>query len=121
MYGAGITKNILPPDTVGGHISIVPTIIELIAPRGFIYYSIMPSMFESFGVAFNLNSYITQNTAGKIDSDVWEILPQVASGNLTQINLSDERNFSKEVVRAVRTVGWWLLTKGVDVVHNENP
>lgn len=115
MYGAGITKNILPPDTVGGHISIVPTIIELIAPRGFIYYSIMPSMFESFGVAFDLNSYITKNTAGKIDSDVWEILPQVASGNLTQINLSEERNFAKEVVRAVRTVGWWLLTKGVDL------
>ena len=118
MYGAGINKDILPQDVVGGHISIVPTIIELIAPRGFIYYSIAPSLFQSFGAAFNLTSYITQHTAGKIDSEVWEILPQVASGNLTQVNLSDERIFAKEVIRAIRTVGWWILTNGVDLNVN---
>lgn len=115
MYGAGITKNILPHDAVGGHMSIVPTIIELIAPRGFIYYSIMPSMFNSMGAAFDLESYITKNTAGRVDSDVWEILPQVASGSLTQVNLSDERKHAMDVVRAVRTVGWWLLTKGTNI------
>ena len=112
MYGAGINKKILPPDAVGGHMSIVPTIIELIAPRGFIYYSIAPSLFQSFGAAFNLTSYITQHTAGKIDSEVWEILPQVASVNLPQVNLPNERKNAMDVVRAVRTVAWWLLTKG---------
>ena len=114
MYGKGIHKKILPPDVVGGHMSIVPTIIELIAPRGFIYYSIAPSLFNSFGVAFDLESYITQNTAGRIDSDVWEILPQVASVNLPQVNLPNERKHAMQVVRAVRTVAWWLLTKGPD-------
>ena len=114
MYGAGIHKKILPPDVVGGHMSIVPTIIELIAPRGFIYYSIAPSLFNSFGVAFDLESYITQNTAGRIDSDVWEILPQVASVNLPQVNLPNERKHAMQIVRAVRTVAWWLLTKGPD-------
>lgn len=118
MYGEGINKKILPPDVVGGHISIVPTIIELIAPRGFIYYSISPSLFQSFGVAFDLSSYITQNTAGRIDSDVWEILPQVASGNLTKVNLPNERKFAMDVVRSVRTVAWWLLTKGPDFSAN---
>ena len=112
MYGAGINKKILPTDAVGGHMSIVPTIIELIAPRGFIYYSIAPSLFHSFGVSFDLDSYITQNTAGRIESDVWEILPQVASVNLPQVNLPNERKNAMQVVRAVRTVAWWLLTKG---------
>ncbi len=115
MYGAGINKKMLKPDAVGGHISIVPTIIELIAPRGFIYYSIAPSLFHSQNAALNNFSYITQNTAGKIDSDVWEILPQVASASLTQINLSDERIHAMQVVRAIRTVGWWLLTKGSSI------
>lgn len=114
MYGAGIYKKILPTDVVGGHMSIVPTIIELIAPRGFIYYSIAPSLFNSFGVSFDLTSYLTQNTAGRIDSDVWEILPQVASVNLPQVNLPNERKNAMQVVRAVRTVAWWLLTKGPD-------
>ncbi|MBQ7476611.1 MAG: hypothetical protein IJT06_04370 [Selenomonadaceae bacterium] len=93
----------------------MPTIIELIAPRGFIYYSIAPSLFHSQNAALNNFSYITQNTAGKIDSDVWEILPQVASASLTQINLSDERIHAMQVVRAIHTVGWWLLTKGSSI------
>ncbi len=114
MYGAGIHKKILPPDVVGGHMSIVPTIIELIAPRGFIYYSIAPSLFQSFGVGFDTMSYITQNTAGKIDSDVWEILPQVASAKLPNVNLPSERNHAMNVVRAVRTVAWWILTQGLE-------
>ena len=118
MYGAGINKKILPHDVVGGHMSIVPTIIELIAPRGFIYYSIVPSLFDNLGASFNLTSYVTKNTAGRIDSDVWEILPQVASGSLTQVNLSDERKHAMDVVRAVRTVGWWLLTKGANINAN---
>ena len=113
MYGAGINKKILPPDVVGGHMSIVPTIIELIAPRGFIYYSIAPSLFNGFGVSFDLDSYITQNTAGRIDSDVWEILPQVPSVNLPQVNLPNERKHAVDVVRAVRTVAWWILNKGI--------
>ncbi|MBR5914070.1 MAG: LTA synthase family protein [Selenomonadaceae bacterium] len=114
MYGAGINKKILPPDVVGGHMSIVPTIIELIAPRGFIYYSIAPSLFNNFGVAFDTDSYLTQNTAGKIDSDVWEILPQVASAKLPSVNLPNERNHAMDVVRAVRTVAWWILTQGLE-------
>ena len=114
MYGAGINKKILPPDAVGGHMSIVPTIIELIAPRGFIYYSISPSLFDGFGVAFDLDSYLTQNTAGRIESDVWEILPQVASVNLPQVNLPNERKHAIDVVKAVRTVSWWILMQGLE-------
>ena len=109
MFGAGVTKNILPPDSVGGHISIVPTIIELIAPKDFIYYSIVPSMFESLGAAFNQDAFVTQNTAGLIDSDVVEILPHVASAELNNVNLSAEKDAAKKFVEAVRTVGWWIL------------
>lgn len=114
MFGAGITKNILPPDVVGGHLSIVPTIIELIAPQGFIYYSIAPSLFDSFGAAFNRDAFVTQNTAGLINEDVMELLPHVPSADLNKVNLNAEKDAAKKVIEAVRTVGWWILKKSLN-------
>ena len=113
LYGAGITKEILPPDAVGDHISIVPTLIELIAPKDFAYYSIAPSLFNSDGVGFNTAAFVTSKVAGQIDSDVMELLPHVASNELNDVNLADERAHALEVISAMRTVAWWMITKGL--------
>jgi len=119
MYGAGIDKNILPPDVVGGHISIVPTLIELIAPEGFKYYSVVPSMFESFGVAFNRDVFLTENVAGKIDTDDVEFLPHVASAELKGVNLSQEREKAEKVISAIRTVSSWILKHDLNFNSND--
>ena len=113
LYGAGITKEILPPDAVGDHISIVPTLIELIAPKDFAYYSIAPSLFNSDGVGFNNLAFVTSKVAGEIDSDVMELLPHVASNELNDVNLTDERTHAIQVISAMRTVAWWMITKGL--------
>ncbi|MBR2520247.1 MAG: sulfatase-like hydrolase/transferase [Selenomonadaceae bacterium] len=113
LFGNGITKNILPPDAVGDHISIVPTLLELIAPKDFAYYSIAPSLFNSDGVGFNTDAFLTAKVAGQIDSDVIEWLPHVASNELDNINLADERAHAMQIISAMRTVGWWIITKGL--------
>ena len=113
LYGAGVTKNILPPDVVGDHISIVPTLLDLIAPQNFAYYSIAPSLFASDGVGFNTDAFLTAKVAGQIDSDVIELLPHVASNELNDVNLTDERAHAMQIISAMRTVGWWLITKGL--------
>ena len=112
MYGNGITQNILPVDVVGGHTSIVPTLIELIAPKGFKYYSIAPSLTESRGVSFNRDVFLTSNIIGKIDSDVVELLPHIASKELNQVNMSSEKERAQSVITSMRTLSWWLLTNG---------
>ncbi len=113
IYGAGITKNILPPDVVGDHISIVPTLIELIAPKDFAYYSIAPSLFNSDGVGFNNSTFLTSKVAGQIDSDDVELLPHVASNELNDVNLTSEREQATQIIGAMRTVAWWIITKGL--------
>ena len=113
LYGAGITKNILPQDAVGDHISIVPTLIELIAPKDFAYYSIAPSLFDSDGVGFNNSAFLTSKVAAQIDSDVIELLPHVASNELNDVNLTDEREHATKIIGAMRTVAWWILTNGL--------
>lgn len=113
LYGAGINKKILPPDAVGDHISIMPTLIELVAPKDFAYYSIAPSLFDSDGVGFNTSAFVTSKVAGQIDSDVVELLPHVASNELNDVNLNDERENAKKIIGAMRTVGWWIITNGL--------
>ena len=113
LYGAGVTKEILPPDAVGDHISIVPTLIELVAPKDYAYYSIAPSLSLSDGVGFNTESFLTAKVAGQIDSDVVELLPHVASNELNDVNLADERAKAEKIIGAMRTVGWWIITKGL--------
>ena len=113
LYGAGINKEILPPDAVGDHISIVPTIIELIAPKDFAYYSIAPSLFDSDGVGFNNAAFVTAKVAGQIDEDVIELLPHVASNELNEVNLFAERDHATTIISAMRTVAWWIITKGL--------
>ncbi len=113
LYGAGITKDLLPPDAVGDHISIIPTLIELIAPKDFAYYSIAPSLFDSDGVGFNNAAFVTSKVVGLIDSDVIELLPHVASNELNDVNLTEEREHAEKIISAMRTVAWWLITKGL--------
>ena len=119
LYGAGITKGILPPDAVGDHISIVPTLIELIAPKDFAYYSIAPSLFNSDGVGFNTEAFLTNKVAGQIDSDVIELLPHIASNELNDVNLTDEREHAIKIIGAMRTVAWWIITRGL-FIGNES-
>lgn len=113
MYGAGIKKDLLPPDAVGDHISIIPTLIELIAPEGFAYYSVAPSLFDSNGVGFNNTAFVTSKVAGQIDTEVIELLPHVPSNELNDVNLAEEREHAKEIIGAMRTVGWWIVSKGL--------
>lgn len=120
LYGAGITKNILPPDVVGDHISIVPTLIELIAPKDFAYYSIAPSLFDSDGVGFNNSTFLTGKVIGQIDSDAVELLPHIASNALDNVNLTEEREQATEIIGAMRTVAWWIIMNGLVFGGNEN-
>lgn len=112
LLGQGVNKKILPSDAVGGHTSIVPTLIELIAPKDFEYKSIAPPLQKSNGAGFNRDVYISSSTIGKVDADTVEILPHLASKELTQVNLSDERDNAKYVVSMMRTLSWWLLNNG---------
>jgi phosphoglycerol transferase MdoB-like AlkP superfamily enzyme len=60
MYGKNIPKS--SNQTPGSHIDIMPTLIEMIAPKGFEYYSFGTSMYapqKTMGIAFN--KVITNN------------------------------------------------------------
>ncbi len=110
LSGYGVTKDILPPDTVGGHTSIVPTLVELIAPEDYRYHSIAAPMTESEGIAFNRDFWLTGELMGAVDSDRTEYLPGIESADEAAA-----RARLSEVLPRMRTLSWWLLERGTEL------
>ncbi len=110
LYGQGVTKDILPSNAVGGHTNIVPTLVELIAPKGYRYHSIAKSMTQGTKAAFNRDVWITENVMGSVDADRMEYLPEAGTESM-----EDARLEVQEVLPAMRTLSWWLLEKGTEL------
>lgn len=103
LYGQGITPEILPPDVVGGHTNIVPTLIELIAPAGFSYVSIAPSLTENnMGAAFNRDYFLTKNVMGMVSGERFEPLgdgaDDAAAYELLQRRMTIQRTLSWQLI-----------------------
>ena len=104
LYGAGVTKDILPEKAVGGCIGITPTLINLIAPEGFKYNSIAPAI-GAWPAAFNRSTFLTDKVIGRIEDDKTELLPSVENADMQA-----ERGKLDSFLKEMRTMGYWLVT-----------
>ncbi len=105
FYGKGISKNQFPSQVAGGQIQIIPTLIELIAPKGFAYYSLMPSLTE--GRYYGLNSSHWMNTS--VIANRSGEKSQVYGENSTPAN---QVNRDQEWEEAIFAYSWWRAVKG---------
>ncbi len=108
LYGQGVTPAVLAPDVVGGHTNIVPTLIELIAPVGFFYVSIAPSLTENnMGAAFNRDYFLTRSVMGRVNTKETELLPGAAEEDpAAAYDLLQRR------MAILRTLSWQLIEHG---------
>ena len=108
LYGQGVTSAVLAPDVVGGHTNIVPTLIELIAPAGFSYVSIAPSLTENnMGAAFNRDYFLTWSVMGRVNTKETELLPGAAEEDpAAAYDLLQRR------MAILRTLSWQLIEHG---------
>ncbi len=110
LYGAGVTKDILPEDTSGGLTNVLPTLLELIAPAGFSYTSIVPPLTEEpdgMGTGFNRSTWVTRNAIGRVGTDTTEPLPWNAP-----YDAAAEREKADHWIRIARTLSWQLIRHG---------
>ena len=92
IYGDGITKNILSDEVASRHVNVWGTIVELIAPQGFEYYSLGKSLRRGANVGFNDSVWLNTVDIGKLD------------GN--------EPIEVEKTLEAYRTISWWRSIKG---------
>lgn len=80
-----LDQNILGNNTIGSHMHILPTLMELIAPKGFTYYSLFPSMTEPLDHVISLYNWLRSDAIGDYDNDFYQPLgPQYAPTDLKE-------------------------------------
>lgn len=100
ITGKGITKDLLPKDNAGSQIDIMPTVIDLIAPEKFEYYSVgTPLMNNKLGQSYAF--WITANAIGNTDdlTDKAQFFGKQILPPKAQL---------EDYVNAVRAISWWL-------------
>jgi lipoteichoic acid synthase len=69
-----ITPQLFGNNTIGGHMNIMPTILEMIAPAGFSYYSIVPSLFEPVDHVVTPDYWLTPDRVGEYKNEAFQLL-----------------------------------------------
>lgn len=72
MHHPELTQDILSGNTIGGHMNIMPTIFELIAPKGFSYYSLVPSLTEPIDHVVTPYHWLTKENVGSAQTPVYQ-------------------------------------------------
>lgn len=107
LYGQGIPHQKL--DTPGGHADIIPTLIELIAPEGFEYYSFGESMFDkSKQLGFGTDKIIDHTT---LSENLKEGGAKIIELNTFEEKKSETPIYKKEYDDIMRLT-WHYIVKG---------
>lgn len=107
IYGQGIRHDIFPSTAAGNHISVIPTLFELIAPKGFEYYSVGESMTKPDVASFSRELWITADRIGKNNSSAVEGIPWFQT-----TKSEPETDKIKQDVDAAQALSWWMIKHG---------
>ena len=113
LYGQGITKQTLPEEVAGSHINITPTLLEVIAPQGFVYHSLGDSLTRGNSLGFNYGFWMNHDYIGKIGEQDRE---QIAWGN--SVTPPDEGIIQQDI-DARRALSWWRIKYGKILISND--
>lgn len=104
FYGIGVEKNWFSKNIAGSHMQIIPTLVEMLAPAGFKYVSIMPSFYNKNAIyGFNKNLWTFDNKIGMLQ-------------NLDKAYLQKEQiEYFIVVPDAAKLVGAWRVKKGNNI------
>ena len=107
MHHPDITQDIFAGNTIGSHMNIMPTIFEMIAPKGFQYYSLMPSLTEPIDHVVTPYHWLTLDQVGSADK------PMYQSIDIPTKDLSVEEESSGKVRYADEIAGIDAITSWI--------
>ncbi|WP_378954928.1 LTA synthase family protein [Pelosinus sp. sgz500959] len=109
VHGQGVTKNTLSKNAAGSHINVTPTLLELIAPKGFEYYSLGDSLTRGNSIGFNYGFWMTHDYVGRIGSHTEEKIPN------DQVNAPLDEELIQQDIDARRAISWWRAKFGKNI------
>lgn len=94
LYGAQVTNGLTPPKNIaGGHIDIVPTLLDYIAPKDFTYHTMGHNLFNPHSRQLALGADVVMTPT----TETW-----TATEN-------------DDVYNAFHAIGWWRIMQGTDL------
>ncbi len=106
IFGCGVEQKFFSKNCAGSQIDILPTIIELIAPKNFEYYSVGKSLTENiFGVNHLL--FITKNFIGNANN-----FPLQAEKIFPDADVKFDSQGLEDYINFVRGVSFWRVKNG---------
>ena len=103
MHHPDLTPDMLAHNTIGGHMNIMPTVIELIAPAGFEYLSLVPPLTEPIDHVVTPYCWLTKDSLGEYHGHTAQGL-QVSSAMLPIAQNADR--FLQERAAYCEITGW---------------
>lgn len=115
LYGPEVLKNKqLPENTVGSHIDIAPTLIELSAPKGFIYHSMGRNLLKEDPAPVAFGAEFAVMTPDVIAENQGLYRTEAVPENSTRISNSLPPDIDRVFERAnyFYAIGWWRVMRG---------
>ena len=115
-----LSKNLFGNNTIGTHLSIIPTVIELIAPKGFTYYSLYPSLTEEQPDGLvTPKQWITPNELGEIASKRAETLGESTPEEKEKYEVKDD-TYITQASDMVSLTAWMIRHRDtcLDAIEN---
>ncbi|WDE06555.1 sulfatase-like hydrolase/transferase [Thalassomonas viridans] len=118
LYGQGITPDLISTEVAGNHLDMLPTILELIAPKGFSYFS--------FGDALQhktVNDFTFANQKIMSTQDLWTIpkggrIPTGVKDSHGERERGQQKTLSLAVDNYENMMGlaWYYIMEGAQLI-----
>ena len=106
MYHRDIDQSLLAGNTIGGHMNILPTIFELIAPQGFRYYSLFDSLLEPVHHVVTPYHWLTTEAIGSAEDALWQGLEPSAEPAEFHHEADGRMRYTEEIAGFTDITGW---------------
>ena len=110
IIGKGIGKELLAPGASGAHMDIVPTVMELISPKGTTYYALGQDVLKGGRPGLHAYAYITSDIVGDLNTGTQEVLPG-GQGPLEE----KQQAAIHQRLKDEQTIAAWRILHGVDL------
>ncbi len=100
FYGQGVRDDWFAENATGSHMQIVPTLIEILAPPGYSYSSLLPSLFAGQSISFNHRLWGYGLSMGK--------LSLLKESTLTEAQQKEIKRYAE----AAKKVSIWRIKNG---------
>lgn len=109
ILGKGITKDMLPQKVSGAHQDIVPTIMELILPKGAPYYALGQDLLQGGQPGLHAYYYITDDVLGELGNENFEVLPGQTAPSKEELDSVHQR------LQDEQTIAVWRVMHGTEL------